>query len=253
MSDVPDIDALLADARALLAFQGELGLVGLDVRRDLFDSRQVAAPDATRVEATDAPARPDRRADPAEALSEIRAGLGDCARCKLSRGRTQIVFGVGDPTARLMFIGEGPGRDEDLQGEPFVGAAGRLLDKMIKAMGLSRQKVYIANIVKCRPPRNRDPEADEVRACEPFLKQQIRAIGPEVIVALGRYAAQTLLRDQTPITRLRGRWKAYEGIPLMPTYHPAYLLRNEQEKRPVWADLQSVMKRLGLPNLHVRS
>ncbi|MBI5507495.1 MAG: uracil-DNA glycosylase [Deltaproteobacteria bacterium] len=187
--------------------------------------------------------------DPVQALVEIRTTIGDCKRCKLCRGRTQVVFGTGLATARLMFIGEGPGRDEDLQGEPFVGAAGQLLDKMIAAMGLGRREVYIANIVKCRPPKNRDPEPDEVAACEPFLKAQIRVIKPEVIVALGRCAAQTLLRDPTPITRMRGHWREYQGIAVMPTYHPAYLLRSPSEKRPAWEDLKAVMKRLNLTPL----
>ncbi|MEE8408663.1 MAG: uracil-DNA glycosylase, partial [Myxococcota bacterium] len=195
-------------------------------------------------------ARPD---NVAVALQQIRDEIGNCTRCKLAHRRTNIVFGVGDPRARLMFVGEAPGRDEDLQGEPFVGAAGKLLDRMIRAMGLERGKVYIANIVKCRPSRNRDPEPEEVDSCEPFLIEQIRAVRPEVIVALGRYAAQTLLRDPTPITRLRGRWREYESIPLMPTYHPAYLLRNAAEKRPVWHDLQQVMTRLGLQNPHSSS
>lgn len=256
MADAASVGSVLEETRALLAFQGELGLAGLDVRSDLFE-RLPAAGDqrlsSSAVEKEPSPASRPSSLVPADALRAIRAELGDCELCALRRNRTQIVFGVGDPNARLMFIGEGPGRDEDLQGEPFVGAAGKLLDKMIGAMGLSRSRVYIANIVKCRPPRNRDPEPDEVSACEPFLKAQIQAIRPDAIVALGRYAAQTLLRDQTPITRMRGRWHEYDGIPLMPTYHPAYLLRNEQEKRPVWADLQAVMKRLGLPNPHARS
>ena len=145
-----------------------------------------------------------------------------------------------------MFVGEGPGGDEDRIGEPFVGAAGQLLTRIIEGgMGLRRADVYIANIVKCRPPRNRNPEPDEVESCEPFLKAQIRVIRPRVLIALGKYAAQTLLRDSTPITRLRGRWREYEGIPLMPTFHPAYLLRNPAEKRPVWEDIQSVLKFLG--------
>lgn len=180
------------------------------------------------------------------ALEAVRTVLGDCTRCPLHRGRTQIVFGTGSPEARLMFIGEGPGRDEDLQGEPFVGKGGQLLTRMIGAMGLRRADVYIANIVKCRPPRNRDPEPEEVAACEAFLISQIRAIRPEIIVTLGKYATQTLLRVETPISRLRGQWKSYDGIPLMPTFHPAYLLRNPAEKRPVWSDLQAVMARLGL-------
>jgi DNA polymerase len=155
------------------------------------------------------------------------------------------VFGVGNPSAELMFVGEGPGADEDVQGEPFVGRAGQLLTKMIEAMGFARSQVYIANVVKCRPPGNRDPEPDEIEACEPFLKAQIAAIRPRVIVALGRFAVQTLLRDTTPISRQRGRWREYEGVKLMPTFHPAYLLRNPAEKKPAWDDLQLVMKEFG--------
>jgi uracil-DNA glycosylase family 4 len=180
-----------------------------------------------------------------EALLAIRTGLGECTRCKLHGGRTRLVFGVGDPSASLMFVGEGPGADEDLQGEPFVGRAGQLLTKMIEAMGFARSEVYIANVVKCRPPGNRDPEPDEIEACEPFLKGQIAAVRPRVIVALGRFAVQTLLRDTTPISRQRGRWREYEGVKLMPTFHPAYLLRNPPEKKPAWEDLQLVMREFG--------
>ena len=180
-----------------------------------------------------------------EPLLAIRSGLGDCTRCKLHGGRTRLVFGVGNPSAELMFVGEGPGADEDLQGEPFVGRAGQLLTKMIEAMGFARSEVYIANVVKCRPPGNRDPEPDEIAACEPFLKAQIAAIRPRVVVALGRFAVQTLLRDATPISRQRGRWREYEGVRLMPTFHPAYLLRNPAEKKPAWEDLQLVMREFG--------
>jgi len=186
--------------------------------------------------------------DPVKALKIIREDLGDCTRCVLHKqGRKQIVFGVGDPKAELMFIGEAPGADEDQQGEPFVGRAGQLLNNMIKAMGLERERVYIANIIKCRPPQNRNPEPDEIASCEPFLVRQLELIGPKVIVALGTFAAQTLLRTRTPITRLRGVWADYHGIPLMPTFHPAYLLRNPAEKRVVWQDIQQVMEALGLP------
>jgi DNA polymerase len=180
-----------------------------------------------------------------EGLLAVRSGLGECTRCKLHGGRTRLVFGVGNPSAELVFVGEGPGADEDVQGEPFVGRAGQLLTKMIEAMGFSRSQVYIANVVKCRPPGNRDPEPDEIEACEPFLKAQIAAIRPRVIVALGRFAVQTLLRDTTPISRQRGRWREYEGVKLMPTFHPAYLLRNPAEKKPAWDDLQLVMKEFG--------
>src|SRR4051812_23134464 len=180
-------------------------------------------------------------------LEEVRAQIGECTRCKLHKGRHTIVFGVGSPKARLMFVGEAPGEDEDLQGFPFVGKAGQLLTKMIEAMGLARDDVYICNTVKCRPPNNRNPEPDELAACEPFLKAQLAAVKPEVIVTLGKFAAQALLRDDTAISRLRGTWREYEGIPLMPTFHPAYLLRSPGEKGKVWDDLQQVMKKLNLP------
>ena len=178
-------------------------------------------------------------------LAQIRAEIGDCKRCRLCEKRTNIVFGVGNPKAELMFIGEGPGADEDLKGEPFVGRAGQLLDKMIVAMGFARSDVYIANIVKCRPPENRPPEPDEMATCLPFLRAQIAAIAPKVIVVLGKTATQGLLNDKTPITRLRGRWLSYEGVPVMPTFHPAYLLRSPGEKTKSWEDLKAVVKHLG--------
>jgi uracil-DNA glycosylase len=181
------------------------------------------------------------------ALLAVREDLGECTRCKLGQGRTRLVFGVGDPAAELMFVGEGPGADEDRQGEPFVGRAGQLLTKMIEAMGYRRGEVYIANVVKCRPPENRNPEPDEMDACEPFLRAQIAAIRPKVIVALGKVAVHALLRETSPISRLRGRWFDYEGVRLMPTFHPAYLLRSPDEKRKAWEDLQLVMKELGKP------
>jgi DNA polymerase len=180
-------------------------------------------------------------------LLAIREELGECTRCRLAGGRTKLVFGVGNPGAELMFVGEGPGADEDRQGEPFVGRAGQLLTKMIEAMGYRREEVYIANVVKCRPPENRNPEPDEMDACEPFLRAQIAAVRPKVIVALGRIAVQALLRDTSPVSRLRGRWFAYEGVKLMPTFHPAYLLRSPDEKKKAWDDLQLVMKELGRP------
>jgi uracil-DNA glycosylase len=178
-------------------------------------------------------------------LDQIRRELGDCRRCKLCSGRKNIVFGSGNPRAELVFVGEGPGADEDVQGVPFVGAAGQLLTKMIEAMGYNRDQVYICNVVKCRPPNNRNPEPDEVAACEPFLRAQLQAVRPKAIVALGKFAAQTLLRDSTPITRMRGQWREYEGIKLMPTFHPAYLLRQPAEKKKAWEDLQQVMKFFG--------
>lgn len=170
--------------------------------------------------------------------------IGDCTRCKLHRGRNQLVFGSGNPQARLVFVGEAPGADEDRAGVPFVGRAGELLTKMIGAMGLRRDDVYICNVIKCRPPNNRDPEADEVEACASFLRAQLGILMPEVIVALGRFSNHALLRTQTPIAKLRGVWQQYEGIAVMPTFHPSYLLRDETKKRLVWLDLQQVMKRL---------
>ncbi len=180
-------------------------------------------------------------------LEEVRAELGDCRRCRLCEKRTNIVFGVGNPQARIMFIGEGPGADEDAQGIPFVGRAGKLLTDIIKAMGLSREEVYIANVVKCRPPGNRDPEPDEMDACMPFLEAQIDVIRPEVIVALGRVAVQALMGHPVQITKIRGQWTNFKGVPLMPTFHPSYLLRNQAAKRPVWEDVKAVMSKLDMP------
>jgi uracil-DNA glycosylase len=186
----------------------------------------------------------------AKSLEELRAAIGDCQRCKLCSGRTHLVFGVGNPNAKLMFVGEGPGRDEDLQGEPFVGRAGQLLTDIItKGMGLKRDDVYIANVVKCRPPENRNPEPDEVAACEPFLKKQIDLIRPKIIVGLGKFAVQTLLQSKVPITKVRGNWHSYHGIKLMPTFHPAYLLRNPADKKLVWEDIKKVIKELRDENL----
>jgi uracil-DNA glycosylase len=178
------------------------------------------------------------------ALDGVRTTLGDCRRCLLHRTRHSLVFGEGSPQAELVFVGEAPGADEDAQGRPFVGQAGQLLTKIIVAMGLQRENVYICNILKCRPPGNRDPQPDEIVACEPFLIGQLRAIRPKVICALGTFAAQTLLKSEAPISALRGRFHSYQGIPLMPTYHPAYLLRNPGAKKQVWEDVQTVMQAL---------
>jgi len=195
-------------------------------------------------------------ADPVAALKLIREDLGDCTRCKLHKqGRKQIVFGVGNPRAELMFVGEGPGADEDAQGEPFVGRAGQLLNNMIKAMGLRREDVYIANIVKCRPPGNRQPERDECETCSPFLMRQIATIKPKAIVALGATAAKNLLAISAPMSELRGRWydfkpagsdPSWAGARLAVTYHPAFLLRDPRQKGETWKDLQMVMKYLGI-------
>ncbi len=200
-------------------------------------------------------------ADPVAALKLIREDLGDCTRCKLHKqGRKQIVFGVGNPRAELMFVGEGPGADEDVQGEPFVGRAGQLLNNMIKAMGIRREDVYIANIVKCRPPGNRTPERDECETCSPFLMRQIAVIQPKVIVALGAVAAKNLLAVNAPMAELRGRFYdfmpagaradlTWQGAKLAVTYHPAFLLRDPRQKGEAWKDLQMVMKYLGLKPL----
>ena len=228
--------------RAHLEFFGELGVVG--VRRESEWRARAAEP----MEPPE-PSEPLEPSEPirvftsqADALSRLKIEIGpDCQRCKLhTLGRHQVVFGVGNPNADLMFVGEGPGADEDLQGEPFVGRAGQLLTKIIEAIGMTRQDVYIANVIKCRPPQNRNPEPDEVDTCEPFLFQQIDAIRPKVIVALGSFAARALLRTQDPISRLRGRIHEYRGSKLIPTFHPAYLLRNPSSKKEVWEDMKLV-------------
>ncbi len=180
----------------------------------------------------------------AETLAEIQQELNDCQRCGLCRERTQVVFGVGNPQARLVLVGEAPGFQEDKKGEPFVGEAGQLLDRILFAMKLRREDVYICNVIKCRPPKNRDPEKAEITSCEAFLKRQLAAIAPEMILSLGRFATQTLLQSSAPIGKLRGHWQSYEGIPLMPTFHPAYLLRNPAGKYQVWEDVKQVMHRL---------
>ena len=184
--------------------------------------------------------------DKPTALRLIREDIGDCTRCRLHKGRKNIVFGVGNPNAELMFVGEGPGADEDQQGEPFVGRAGQLLNNMISAMGLRREDVYIANVVKCRPPQNRTPERDECDTCIPFLLRQIEVIQPKVIVALGAVAAKNLLAVNESMANLRGRWYEFKNARLRVTYHPAYLLRDPNQKKEAWKDLQAVMKYLDL-------
>jgi DNA polymerase len=218
------------DAAEWVAYAKELGV------RDL---RVLAAPAVAAPAAEPAPGT-------RETLEAIRADLGDCTRCKLCVGRTNLVFGVGDPRAGMMFVGEGPGADEDAKGEPFVGRAGQKLNEMIQAIGLAREQVYIANVVKCRPPDNRTPEPDEVQTCSPFLFRQIEAIAPKVIVALGSPAAKTLLGTKVGITQLRGNWGSFRGIPVMPTFHPAYLLRayTVENRRLVFEDLKAARARL---------
>jgi DNA polymerase len=219
-----------------LRFAQELGVTGVSrdpVWRERAESSAVAESPVT-IPLT-----------PVDALAALRLDIGDCTRCKLhTMGRTQVVFGVGNPNADLMFVGEAPGADEDIQGIPFIGRAGQLLTKIIEAMGMTRDDVYIANVIKCRPPQNRNPEPDEVETCEPFLFRQIDIIQPKVIVALGKFGAQTLLRTLDPISRLRGRVFEYRGSKLIPTFHPAYLLRNPSSKREVWEDMKLVRKLL---------
>lgn len=235
------------DLRAHLEFFQQLGIDG--VRPDAeWQSRKASEhPKAVNTSEADTPLPSDERgvvpifASAAEALAAVRGDLGACTRCKLhGLGRTQIVFGSGNPNADLMFVGEAPGADEDVQGVPFVGRAGQLLTKIIEAIDLTRDQVYIANVIKCRPSANRNPEPDEVEQCEPFLFRQIDTIRPKVIVALGKFAAQSLLRTTEPITRLRGREFTYRDAILMPTYHPAYLLRSPSAKRDVWEDMKRV-------------
>ena len=235
--------------RAHLEFFAELGVDGF--RREGEWRRRQASETREPVETME-PAEPSERVDPTEpvrvfssqanALSALRVEIGpECSRCKLhTLGRRQVVFGVGNPHADLMFVGEAPGADEDIQGEPFVGRAGQLLTKIIEAIGMKRGDVYIANVIKCRPPQNRNPEPDEVEQCEPFLFRQIDIVKPKVIVALGKFAAQCLLKSTDPITRIRGREYSYRDAILMPTYHPAYLLRNPSAKREVWDDMKRV-------------
>jgi uracil-DNA glycosylase family 4 len=224
-------EELIGDLRAYADYLGSLTEIGAD--RSAFARAAPAA--AGVVAAVVAPP-----ADPAAALQAIREDLGECQRCKLHATRTHVVFGQGSPSARLMFIGEAPGADEDEQGLAFVGKAGQLLTKIIEAMGMSRDEVFITNILKSRPPNNRNPEPDEILACQGFLDQQIDAIRPRVIVALGKFSAHWLLKTAEPITRLRGRMGEYKGITVMPTYHPAYLLRTPSAKKELWEDMKVV-------------
>jgi uracil-DNA glycosylase len=229
------------ELRAHLEFFEELGIDGVRLEPE-WRKRAEAGEPTEPIEPTE-PVEPiGVYESPGAALAAIRDDLGaDCSRCKLhTLGRTQVVFGVGNPNADLMFVGEAPGADEDIQGEPFVGRAGQLLTKIIEAIGLKREDVYIANVIKCRPPGNRNPEPDEVEQCEPFLFRQIDTVKPKVIVALGKFATQCLLRTNDPITRIRGREFKYRDAILIPTYHPAYLLRTPSAKREVWEDMKRV-------------
>ena len=232
-----------------LRFYQDLGVAGISTnpawRRRADSPAQAVTPAEAVVEAV--PVAFPRSA--AETLTAIREDIGDCTRCKLhALGRQQIVYGVGNPNADLMFVGEAPGADEDIQGIPFVGRAGQLLTKIIEAIGLKRDDVYIANVIKCRPPGNRNPEPDEVAECEGFLFRQIDSIKPKVIVALGTFAAKALLKTQDPISRLRGRIYEYRGAKLIPTFHPAFLLRSPDRKRDVWEDMKKVRSILQDPD-----
>lgn len=232
---VQDFREIVLDLREYLSYQKDMGIEGFPSTSEeiyntgkhgtIFNGRDSGDYENTSM-----------------GLEAIRSRLGDCKLCKLHSGRRNIVFGTGDENAKLVFIGEAPGRDEDIKGEPFVGKAGQLLTRIINAINLSRKDVYIANIIKCRPPGNRDPEPDEIAACETFLVKQIEAIKPEIICALGTFAARTLLRTDQKISDLRGKFHNYRGIKLIPTYHPAFLLRNPYFKRTVWEDMQLVQK-----------
>ena len=227
------------DVRNELAMLREFGYTHLDLGSAVAQSRGHA------VEETAEP-RNRETAQPLEDLSALQQRAHDCTQCRLSGTRTNVVFGVGNPNADLMFIGEAPGRDEDIQGEPFVGRAGQLLTDIIKAMKLTRDQVYIANVIKCRPPENRNPEPDELDACRPYIRRQVELIQPKVIVTLGRFALQSLTEKGYGISSVRGTWLDYNGVKVMPTYHPAYLLRNPAAKKDVWADMKKVMGELGL-------
>jgi uracil-DNA glycosylase family 4 len=216
-----NINELISDLKAYLEYLKGMGIISLPVSENIPEK-------ATRSENL--------------TLEEVRNELGDCKRCKLHRTRKTIVFGEGNEKANLMFIGEGPGYDEDVQGRPFVGKAGQLLTKIIQSINLSREEVYIANIIKCRPPQNRNPEPDEIQSCNPFLQKQIQVIQPKVICALGTFSTQTLLKTDAKITALRGKLYDLEGIKVIPTYHPAFLLRNPDKKREVWEDMKKIVE-----------
>lgn len=242
------LPALYASVREYLQELAESGVEGIP-------AQEPARRDTTPAPAP-ADAMPQQAAAPAATggtavtLDEVRQQLGDCRRCGLAAGRTTLVFGSGNPAAHLVFVGEAPGADEDRQGLPFVGEAGQILTRIITAMGLTRDNVYICNVLKCRPPGNRNPHQGEIESCSPFLLEQIRVIKPKALVALGTFAAQTLLASKEPISRLRGRFHDFHGIPLMPTFHPSFLLRNRTDKQrywEVWEDMVLVLKLLGLP------
>jgi uracil-DNA glycosylase len=227
-----DNDAL----RAELLFLRDMGFTHVEVRRSpIADRREESLGEQQTA-----------NGEPNDLLAELEQIVTACEKCRLSTTRTQVVYGVGNPNADLMFIGEAPGRDEDVQGKPFVGRAGQLLTDIIKAMQLTRDDVYIANVIKCRPPENRNPEPDELEQCRPYIRRQVELIQPKVIVTLGRFALQSLTEKGYAISSARGQWLEWNGIKVMPTYHPAYLLRNPAAKKDVWADMKQVMTALGI-------
>jgi uracil-DNA glycosylase family 4 len=230
MSYKSDFDTALEELCETFRFLSQTGFHGFDCSKESLNIMESWG---------------HKQARSQETLEAIRTDLGECRRCGLSESRKHIVFGAGDPHARLVFVGEGPGYDEDQKGEPFIGAAGQLLTKIIEAIKYTRDQVYICNIIKCRPPGNRNPLPDEIDACLPFLKRQLTVIKPDVICALGTFAAQALIDTTLPISKLKGRFHDYNGIRVLPTYHPAYLLRNPGKKRDVWEDMKKLMKALG--------
>jgi DNA polymerase len=261
----PSREAVLASLRDYVEQLREEGLDGLPTSRGTTEVGAAEKPEIVPTRAAPPRSEPRPAAAPAaprpaelfskypglekaSSLEELRTFIGECRRCKLWPMRTNLVFGVGNPNAELMFVGEAPGADEDARGEPFVGRAGQLLTDIIeRGMGMKRSDVYICNVIKCRPPDNRNPEPDEVASCEPFLFRQVDIVRPRVIVGLGTFAVQALLKVKTPISKLRGNWHELRGTKMMPTFHPAYLLRNPSDKRLVWQDIQLVMKELGRP------
>jgi DNA polymerase len=242
-----EVAKLAGELRAHAEWQMESGATGIPRAASATSAGLKAGPGATTTATATATATTTTTATTKFRLVELASEVRACTKCTLHAARTQTVFARGSADAELCFVGEGPGADEDRQGFPFVGKAGQLLDRMIGAMGFQRDDVYVCNIVKCRPPENRKPEPDEMAACKPYLREQLEIVAPKVIVALGATAVEGLIGMSGGITRLRGQWKLYRTIPVMPTFHPAYLLRNPAAKREVWADLQAVLKQLGRP------
>jgi DNA polymerase len=258
-----ELQRLVSDVKVFLQYQQYLGIqelpqvsaqaiqplketpsVGTPLEKTSLAFNLLADTSSPATVAQDKPSSPLSRTERVQAMEALRAIALPCTRCRLHQNRTQVVFGEGNIAAELMFVGEAPGMDEDLQGRPFVGKAGQLLTRMIAAIKMKREDVYIANIIKCRPPNNRNPEREEIAQCEPYLIQQIELVRPKIICALGTFAAQTLLQTDEKISRLRGRFHLYQGIKVMPTYHPAFLLRNPEYKRAVWQDLQQIQREL---------